>query len=79
MADVKKTEEKKVEKQEEKPAPKDNLVESKHSVKIGGKTIKYTVTTGTMILKEEIHDKTEMLKLTSLVPRSSLSLIQKTM
>ena len=26
-------------------------------VKIGGKEIKYTVTTGTIILKEDIHDK----------------------
>ena len=49
--------EKPEEKKEEKPSPKDNLVESKHSVKIGGKEIKYTVTTGTMILKEEITDK----------------------
>ena len=57
MADVKKPEEKKDEKKEEKPAPKDNLVESKHSVKIGGRTIKYTVTTGTIVLKEEIMDK----------------------
>jgi carboxypeptidase C (cathepsin A) len=32
-------------------------VQSKHSVKIGGKLIKYTVTTGTMVMKEEIKDK----------------------
>jgi carboxypeptidase C (cathepsin A) len=51
---VTKTEEKK---EEEKPIPKDNLVQSKHSVKIGGKLIKYTVTTGTMVMKEEIKDK----------------------
>jgi carboxypeptidase C (cathepsin A) len=44
------------EKKAEKSTLKDNLVESKHSVKIGGKIIKYTVTTGTMILNEEIHD-----------------------
>lgn len=49
-----KTEEKK---EEEKPTPKDNLVQSKHSVKIGGKLIKYTVTTGTMVMKEEVKDK----------------------
>jgi carboxypeptidase C (cathepsin A) len=49
-----KTEEKK---EEEKPTPKDNLVQSKHSVKIGGKLVKYTVTTGTMVMKEEIKDK----------------------
>lgn len=45
------------EKKEEKPTPKDNLVETKHSVRIGGKEIKYTVTTGTIVLKEEITDK----------------------
>ena len=45
------------EKKEEKPAPKDNLVETKHSVRIGGKEVKYTVTTGTMILKEETADR----------------------
>ena len=44
------------EKKEEKPAPKDNLVETKHTVAIGGKEIKYTVTTGTMVLKEETAD-----------------------
>jgi len=57
MADEKKSEEKKDDKKEEKTVPKDNLVESKHSIKIGGRTIKYTVTTGTIILKEEIMDK----------------------
>jgi carboxypeptidase C (cathepsin A) len=51
---VTKTEEKK---EEEKPTPKDNLVQSKHSIKIGGKVIKYTVTTGTMVMKEEVKDK----------------------
>ena len=45
------------EKKEEKPAPKDNLVESKHSVQIGGKAIKYTVTVGTIVLKEETADR----------------------
>ncbi len=53
----KKPEEKKDEKKEEKPAPKDNIVITKHSVKIGGKEIKYTVTTGTMVMKEEVNDK----------------------
>jgi len=47
------------EKKQEKPTPKDNLVITKHKVRIGGKEIKYTVTAGTMILKEETadHDK----------------------
>src|SRR5687768_5189747 len=59
--DEKKPEEKpvlsKAEGKEEKPAPKDNLVVTKHTVRIGGKEIKYTVTAGTMILKEEIADR----------------------
>jgi len=56
--EAKKPEEKQEEKKkEEKPAPKDNLVESRHTVSIGGKEIKYTVTTGTMVLKEETADQ----------------------
>ena len=65
--------EKPEEKKEEKPSPKDNLVESKHSVKIGGKEIKYTVTTGTMILKEEITIRTRTPRSRSPAPRSSSS------
>src|SRR5262245_28602709 len=42
---------------EEKPAPKDNLVVTNHTVRIGGKVIKYTVTAGTMVLKEETVDR----------------------
>jgi carboxypeptidase C (cathepsin A) len=42
---------------EEKPAPKDNLVVTQHSVKIGGKEIKYTVTAGTIVMKEETPDR----------------------
>jgi carboxypeptidase C (cathepsin A) len=57
----KKTEEKpvpgKVEGKEEKPTPKDNLVVTQHKVRIGGKEIKYTVTAGTMVLKEETPDR----------------------
>jgi carboxypeptidase C (cathepsin A) len=53
--ETKKPEEKK--EKEEKPTPKDNIVTTKHTVKIGGKTVKYTVTTGTMVMKEEINDK----------------------
>ena len=52
--DEKKAEEKnKVEEKEEKQAPKDNLVVTQHKVRIGGKEIKYTVTAGTIVLKEE--------------------------
>ena len=56
MPEEKKTEEKQ-EKKEEKPTLKDNLVVTKHSVRIRGKEIKYTVTAGTMILKEETADR----------------------
>src|SRR5688572_21378182 len=55
MAD--KDEKKPEEKKEEKPAPKDNLVVTQHKVRIGGKQIKYTVTAGTMVLKEETADR----------------------
>ena len=47
----------KTEGKEEKPAPKDNLVVTQHKVRIGGKEIKYTVTAGTMVLKEEPADR----------------------
>jgi len=43
--------------EEKKEAPKDNLVITKHKIRIGGKEIKYTVTAGTMILKEETADR----------------------
>jgi carboxypeptidase C (cathepsin A) len=51
------TTEGRVEGKEEKPAPKDNLVVTRHKVRIGGKEIKYTVTAGTMVLKEEQADR----------------------
>jgi carboxypeptidase C (cathepsin A) len=52
-----KKEEKREEKKEEKPKPVDNLVVSQHSLKIKGKEIKYTVTAGTIVLKEETGDR----------------------
>lgn len=52
-----KDEKKPEEKKDEKPAPKDNLVITKHAVKIGGREINYTVTAGTMVLKEETDDR----------------------
>jgi carboxypeptidase C (cathepsin A) len=57
MAEEKSILSKTEDKKEEKPAPKDNLVVTKHSVRIGGKTVKYTVTAGTMVLKEETADR----------------------
>jgi carboxypeptidase C (cathepsin A) len=57
MAEEKKKPEEEKEKKEEKPAPKDNLVETRHSITIGGKELKYTVTTGTIILKQETPDR----------------------
>lgn len=43
------------EKKEETPKPeiKDNLVETKHHITLNGETFAYTVTTGTLVLKEE--------------------------
>jgi len=55
VAEEKKSETKK----EEKPTPKDNLVVTKHRVKIGGREIRYTVTAGTIVMKEETTDRTK--------------------
>jgi carboxypeptidase C (cathepsin A) len=41
------------------PAPKDVLVETKHSLVIDGQEIRYTVTCGMMVLKEEAEKKGE--------------------
>ncbi|MBN2386617.1 MAG: hypothetical protein JXB85_06315 [Anaerolineales bacterium] len=55
------TEEKKAEQdknsEEKKPEPKDNLVETRHSMVIGDKELNYTVTTGTIVMKEESPDR----------------------
>lgn len=50
-------EERKDEKKEEKPKPVDKLVETKHSITIGGREIKYTVIAGTIVMKEEPADR----------------------
>ena len=50
----KKVEEKKPETRIE---PKDNLVETRHSLTLDGQEIQYTVTTGTIVLKEETSDR----------------------
>ena len=41
------------------PAPTDQMVETKHVVVIDGQEIRYTVTTGTIVLKEEAEKKGE--------------------
>jgi carboxypeptidase C (cathepsin A) len=58
------TEEEKTEKKngkEETPAvpPKDEIIETKHTITINGQTIPYTVTTGRIVLKEEAEKKGE--------------------
>jgi len=40
-----------------KPEVKDNLVETQHTISLGGQEIAYTVTTGTIVLKEETPDR----------------------
>lgn len=52
-----KDEKKPEEKKEEKPAPQDNLAVTQQKARIGGKEIKYTVTAGTIVLKEETADR----------------------
>src|SRR4030043_2177353 len=41
------------------PIPRDVLVETKHSLTINGQEIRYTVTCGTIVLKEEAEKKGE--------------------
>jgi carboxypeptidase C (cathepsin A) len=45
--------EKKEEKKEEKKKPEEKMVQTKHTIKIGGQEIKYTATAGTLLLKLE--------------------------
>lgn len=47
----------KVEPRPEKPQARDNLVETKHKVKVGGQEIEYTVTAGTLVFREETPDR----------------------
>ena len=41
----------------EKNEAKDNLIETQHKISINGKEFEYTVTTGTIVLKEETSDR----------------------
>jgi carboxypeptidase C (cathepsin A) len=43
--------------EERQPAPRDQLVEVQHTAAIGGQAISYTVTAGTLVLKEESEKK----------------------
>ncbi len=45
--------------EDNKPTPQDNLVTTHHNLAIGGETIAYTVTAGTIVLKEEAEKKGE--------------------
>jgi carboxypeptidase C (cathepsin A) len=51
------TKDEKKDEKKEKSEIKDNLVLSQHKVTIGGQETAYTVTTGTMVLKEETPDR----------------------
>jgi carboxypeptidase C (cathepsin A) len=46
-------------KNEDKPEPTDQLSITQHTFTSGGKSIRYTVTAGTLVLKEESHKKGE--------------------
>jgi carboxypeptidase C (cathepsin A) len=52
-------EEQKKDEKPEKPAPKDVLVETRHTAIIGGQAITYTVTAGTLVLREEAEREKE--------------------
>ena len=45
--------------EEKAPSAKDHLVETKHSMLLGGETIAYTVTCGALVLKEEAEKQGE--------------------
>jgi carboxypeptidase C (cathepsin A) len=45
--------------EKEPPTPEDQLVETKHSITLAGNVISYTVTCGTIVLKEESEKKGE--------------------
>jgi carboxypeptidase C (cathepsin A) len=49
-------------KDEKKAEPKDNLIVTQHKITIGGEEIAYTVTTGTIVLKEETSSRDEDFK-----------------
>ena len=58
MTEINNAKEKETEiKEDKKNEPVDQLVETHHSITIAGKKIDYTVTTGTLILKEETSDR----------------------
>ncbi len=57
MAEEEKKTETEKKSDEKKPEPKDNLVETRHKIVIAGKEIHYTVTAGTIVLKEETGDR----------------------
>ena len=44
------------------PTPEDNLSVTHHSVTINGEEIRYTATTGTLVLKEEVDKEGEKAK-----------------
>ncbi len=44
---------------ESKLVPQDQIVESKHTIQLGGQAVAYTVTAGTIVLKEEAEKKGE--------------------
>jgi carboxypeptidase C (cathepsin A) len=41
----------------DKPTPKDNIVVTQHRLRLGSREIKYSVTAGTIVLKEETADR----------------------
>ena len=55
----------------EPPAPVDDLVSTRHTLKVGRRTLRYTATTGRVVLREEVYDEG---KFTGFKPKAEMSL-----
>src|SRR6267378_535759 len=61
-------------KEEKKPpTPEEKIVQTKHSLKVGGQEIKYTATAGTILLK--LEDGTPKASIRRMVPAVAVYLI----
>ncbi len=45
---------------EKPPEPQDHIVQTQHSITINGRSIPYTVTTGTLVIKEEVEEENKL-------------------
>ena len=52
-------------------APKDDVVSTRHTLRIGRRTLRYTATTGRVVLRDEVHEDG---KFTGFRPKAEMSL-----